>query len=367
MELKENPNAFKNLINRKTVIKYAEAIGSIASDFFEKGWFENLKALDQLELKARAQLISNELHRQFPSDQKKSYDVIERLLQNENWSGFELWPISEYLGTYGHAHFDRSLQLMKKLTEKFTSEFAVRPFLIQKPQKTYQYLLKMTKSKNVHHRRWASEGSRPRLPWGMKLTSAIENPKDGLLILENLKSDPELYVRKSISNHLNDISKDHPEVVIQTLKKWKKNKLNHFDFIKKQSLRTLIKKGNPKALELMNFSYQVPVQVLNLKIIKSDVKLGQDLQFSFSVQNPTQKSISVNIDYAIYFKKSNGQLSPHIFKLKVIQLKANEKIQIQKKHKIKLITTRKYYSGEQKLALVVNGQPTRQLSWKLKL
>lgn len=367
MKTKDNPNAFKNFINEKTIGKYAAAIKALRPDFSESEWVQNLKTLNQLELKARAQLISTELHRQLPSNEKRSFDTIEKILQHENWSGFELWPVSEYLGTFGLEHFDRSLHIMTRLTEIFTSEFAVRPFIMKDPNKTYQYLLKMTKSKNVHHRRWASEGSRPRLPWGLKLTCAIQNPKKGLQVLENLKSDQELYVRKSIANHLNDISKDHPDLVIHTLKKWKKDNLEHYQFIKKQALRTLIKKGNPQALELMGFHHQVSVKVLNFKIAKPNIKLNQEIEFSFSIQNPTQKTISVNVDYALYFKKSNGLLSPHVFKLKVVKLKANDKIQIKKRHKIKLITTRKYYSGDQKLALIVNGQSTQAKKWKLAL
>lgn len=367
MKKNENPNAFKNLINENTIKKYSNALAALDSSFSKTRWSQNLKTLHQLELKNRSQLIASELHRQFPVTQMKSFDVIEKLIQNFEWSSFELWPVSEYLGMHGHRQLERSFGLMTLLTEKFTSEFAVRSFLIQCPEKTFDYLLKMSKSSNVHHRRWASEGSRPRLPWGQKLNGSIKNPQQGLLILENLKSDSELYVRKSVSNHLNDISKDHPQLVIKTLLRWQKEKLPHFEFIKRQALRTLIKKGDTNALKLMGFSLNSTAKINHFKLIKNNIKMNQDLEFCFNIKNPTQKKMTVNIDFVLYLKKSSGRLSPHVFKLKIVNIKPCESIKISKKHKIKLITTRKYYPGKQKLALLVNGKIANLKSWQLSI
>lgn len=367
MSNNENPNAFKNLINESTIKKYSHALQTLDNSFSSVQWGQNLNTISQLELKNRMLLIASELHRQFPSNKKKSFDIIEKLMKKFKWSSFELWPISEYIGSYGHGYYDRSLELMTLLTEKFTSEFAVRPYLIKTPEKTYHYLLKMTKSSNVHHRRWASEGSRPRLPWGQKLTNAIQNPKLGLLILENLKADPELYVRKSVSNHLNDISKDHPKLVIKTLQSWQKDQLPHFNFIKRQALRTLIKKGDSQALKFMGFSLHESVNIKKFKLTNDSLRMNQNLEFSFEIQNPSQNEIIVNVDYILYLKKSNGNLAPHVFKLKVVNLEPYGVVTINKRHKIKLITTRKYYSGEQKVALLVNGKTEMLKKWELKI
>ena len=367
MEKKDNPSAFKNLINEKTVEKYGSRIQSFDKNFSKQAFLKNLKSLHGLELKARVQLIAAELHRQFPSTDKKSFESLKELMSQFDWSGFELWPVGDYLGSFGHKHFDVSLKLMTTLTEKFTSEFAIRSYLIQNPEKTYAYLMKMTQSSNVHHRRWASEGSRPRLPWGEKLPHAIQDPNPGLKILEKLKADSELYVRKSVANHLNDISKDHPGLVIQTLKAWQKDELPHFDFIKRQALRTLIKKGDPAALRLMGFGLQDKYEIKNFKISKNKIRMDQNLEFSFEIKNPSKKNITINVDYVLLLKKSNGALAPKVFKLKVIRLKPNESLKVSKRHKIKLITTRKYYSGAQKIALLVNGQTLHEKKWELSL
>lgn len=367
MEKNDNPSAFKNFINEKTVEKYGTRIQSFNKSFSKQIFSKNLKSLHDLELKARVRLIAAELHRQLPSTDKKSFESLKKLMSQFDWSGFELWPVGDYLGSFGHQHFELSLNLMTTLTEKFTSEFAIRSYLIKNPEKTYAYLMKMTQSSNVHHRRWASEGSRPRLPWGEKLADAIQNPREGLKILEKLKADSELYVRKSVANHLNDISKDHPGLVIQTLKAWQKDEIPHFDFIKRQALRTLIKKGDPAALKLMGFGLQDKYEIERFKLSKSKIKMNQDLEFSFEIKNPSKKNITINIDYVLLLKKSNGTLAPKVFKLKVIKLKPNESLKVLKKHKIKLITTRKYYFGTQKIALLVNGQTLNEKKWELYL
>ena len=61
------------------------------------------------------------------------------------------------------------MKYLMVFTPYSSSEFAVRPFIQRYPLKTMKQLMEWTESNDEHIRRLASEGSRPRLPWGAKL------------------------------------------------------------------------------------------------------------------------------------------------------------------------------------------------------
>ena len=254
----ENPNAFKLWINRGVLVKIAE---SIRQDFpsFDSSIFVGIaRELDALELKPRVHRVRDQLRAQLPEDYLKALKILLKAVKRGNLDGFDLWPFTEFVQTYGLDHPELSLEALYVLTEKFTGEFAVRPFLKKHPKLTQDFLMKCATDANVHVRRWVSEGTRPRLPWGERLNAFIEQPKTTLPLLEKLKHDSELYVRKSIANHLNDIAKDHPEVVLGVLKKWKSGApeihADKIEWIIHRSLRSLIKAGHPGALTLIGAS-----------------------------------------------------------------------------------------------------------------
>jgi 3-methyladenine DNA glycosylase AlkC len=221
----DNENALKNLINEKTVSSLGQEIVEVYPLFKRSEFLRVGKKLAPLELKARVKLLANELYVFLPADYKKALEIILKVLNKKKMklSGFELWPFSEFIGTYGLDHFDESMKAMYVLTQHFTSEFAVRPFILKNHVRVLKYFSKWASDKNKHVRRWVSEGSRPLLPWGGNIPLFIMNPTHTLLLLEKLKYDDELYVRKSVANHLNDISKNHPHVVIQMLRAWEKD------------------------------------------------------------------------------------------------------------------------------------------------
>jgi 3-methyladenine DNA glycosylase AlkC len=267
-------------------------------------------------------------------------------------------------------HLDSSLDALKEFTKLFTSEWAVRPFIKIYPKKTLSFLLRCAGDKNVNVRRWASEGSRPRLPWGEQIQAFIKDPRPTFAILEKLKFDSELFVRKSVSNHLNDVSKDHPDLVIDLLLSWKKQatekNISKVEWIINKSLRTLIKNGHTDALELIGVS-KAKIKVENFKIKKKIIHLGERLDFEIelhSVSNATQKLV---IDYIIHFVKSNKTTAPKVFKLKTIQLPMKGILKIEKSHHLKKITTREYYKGIHMLEIQVNGVVVDQLKWTLQM
>jgi 3-methyladenine DNA glycosylase AlkC len=354
----ENPNAFKLWISYEVAQKY------FSSDFDPKIKKTALKEisskLDSLELKDRVRLISSQLYQSLPKDFPKALEVLLRIAKKQNLKSFELWPATEFIQTYGLNHIDESIEAMLELTQRFTAEFCIRPFINSHGTKIYKKLYTHLDHPSEHVRRWLSEGTRPRLPWGEKLSLAIENPAHGLKILEKLKWDSSLYVRKSIANHLNDIAKDHPSVVIKTLDQWAKkipkSKSKEFNFIVNRALRTMIKNGDPGALTLIGVdSAKNKVAARNLKINKTNFKMGETLLLSFGLQNKSKKKIKFVADYIIYFQKANGHLAPKVFKLKTGWIESGQVLSIEKKHSFKPITTRKYHSGLHKISLKVNG------------
>jgi 3-methyladenine DNA glycosylase AlkC len=363
-------SAFKNLINPKVIQKIASEISNVWNPFDQREFVKISKKMEPLELKARVLLITEELKKHLPESYPKALKVLVKVIEKGRLEGFELWPFSEYIGQFGLDDFDLSMHAMHSLTQKFTSEFAVRPFFVRDHQKTLQYFKKWSQDKNHHVRRWVSEGSRPLLPWGMRLPVFIQDPTPTLELLTLLKFDEELYVRKSVANHLNDISKHHPELTVHTIVSWEKNcpteHQKKIEWIKRHSLRTLIKKGNPKALKLMGASGEMKAKVSEIRLMKNTVKLGEKLEFSFTLTSQGKSDQKLVIDYVIHFLKSNGSLGNKVFKLKTIKLEPGEKIEIQKSHSMKPITTMKYCSGEQGLSIQVNGKVVGRKKWSFK-
>jgi 3-methyladenine DNA glycosylase AlkC len=364
----ENEKAFKNWINPEVVKKIGTLFHSVYPKFNEERFFKKAQQLKDLELKARVLLLTEGLANELTGNFKIDKKILKDVLVQKKLKSFELWPISEYISQFGLDHFDESFDLMYHLTQEFTSEFAIRPFLKANPDLVLKKLSNWINDKNVHVRRWISEGTRPILPWGGKIPSFIQNPAT-IKLLDALKYDEEMYVRKSVANHLNDISKDHPSLVIKTLKNWLKNapedQKEKINWIKKHALRTLIKKGNISALELMGVLSEVNVKIIKFKLNKKSFKIGDPLQFEFGLELFEKKAHKLIIDYGIGFRKSNGSISTKVFKLKTISVPANGKIFLKKAHSLKKVTNLTFYPGIHELMVQVNGKILKKTIWEL--
>ena len=176
-----------------------------------------------------------------------------------------------------------------------------------------------------------------------------------------------MYVRKSVANHLNDISKDHPDLVVSTLKEWiKKTPKVHLDkihWIKKHALRTLIKKGDKNALSLMGVNHKHDVKLKSLVLNRKNYILGDVLEFEFVLESFGKEAQALIVDYLIGFVKSNGTISFKVFKLKSIKINPGQKLTIKKRHDLKKITTMTFYPGQHQLSVQVNGQVLKTAPW----
>lgn len=356
----EPESAFKNWIDVSLLKTMATSLTSVHPKFDSKALMQCQYDFPKLELKGRVQCVTKRLHELLPSEYPKALDLLMRSVRQGQLSGFALWPYSQFIQTYGREDFDLSFEAMKEMTKLFSSEFAIRPFLKADPKRGLKKMLALTKSKDEHLRRWASEGSRPRLPWGERIHFFINEPESTLAILTALRFDESLYVRKSVSNHLNDISKDHPELVIKVLREWHQTTpVKHqakIDWITRQALRGLIKQGHSSALQLVGVDSQAKIKMHSFKLDRAKLKLGQKITLEVWIESSATKSQKLIVDYVVHHVKSNGQTSPKVFKWKVIDLGAKEKLGLMKNHSVKPITTRAYYEGRHQVEVMINGQ-----------
>ncbi len=368
---KDNPDAFKHWFNEALVTRISNSLKKAYPAFNTRSFLKVVPKLAALEMKPRVHFIRDAMFAELPQDYLKALSILLKSAEVGNLKGFELWPYTEFIQHHGIKHVDESLEALYILTSKFTAEFAVRPFLVEHPKKTFARLKKWAGDENEHVRRWASEGTRPRLPWGMKLHASIVDPKPGLEILEKLKFDDSLYVRKSIANHLNDITKDHPDLVIATLKAWQKKVTAKdkakLEWIQKQALRTLIKKGYKPALDVMGFGAKAEIKLGELKLNKKKFSEKDILVFELDLISNSAKPQVLAIDYIIHYQKANQKSSAKVFKLKVFELKPKEAFTLKKNHSLKPVTTRKHYAGLHRLEIQVNGKVLAAADWQLTL
>ena len=255
----EEYKQLKYYYDKKLTINLADKILKVYPKFQKQKFVSTIdKKVKNLELKGRVETIADALHKFLPDEYPKAIRILLQILgpQNKNETGmfkegYWLLPVAFFVEKYGTDHFEISTGAIYEITQRSTGEYAVRPFLVKFPKKMTSLMLKWSKNKNVHVRRLSSEGLRPRLPWAKKLEQFIDDPTPILPILENLKKDESMFVKKSVANNLNDILKDNYSVGIRILKKWSKTKNKDTQWIIKHALRNEIKKENPEAVKLV--------------------------------------------------------------------------------------------------------------------
>lgn len=360
----EEKTLLKNGINKHSIQFIAEVFSQAMPSFDAKSFINaSNHRLDTLELKERVHHIIEALHQHLPQDFKKTAPILKKL--RNIWlakktqrasNGFTAWPVIDYVGVYGINHPELALPVLKALTPLFSAEFAIRPFLLNHFDITYQYLQAWCLDSDEHVRRLASEGSRPRLPWGPRLPFFCDDPTLILPLLAQLKNDPSDYVRRSVANNLNDISKDHPQVVVATCTAWQHQPSKETEWIIRHATRSLVKNGHPGVLNLLGYTASPSINLTGLRLDNHDIRLGETLTIDFTLTSTSKNEQRLVIDYAIHHIKANGKQSAKVFKLKSLTLPARQALSLQKKHPFQKITTRQYYSGTHTVEILVNGK-----------
>lgn len=354
----------KELFNCAFYEQFADSFTTVYNGFERNQFVKDVtRNFEPLSLNERMRNTSVVLQKHLPADYEKALEIMYAVVPTLK-TGYTTLVFPDFVSQFGLKHQQLSLEALKYFTRFGSSEFAIRVFLKHDFEKTLATMVEWAGDENHHVRRLASEGSRPRLPWSFKLPQVIENPRITQPILEQLKADPELYVRKSVANHLNDFSKDNPDYMLDLVGSWDRSH-PHTAWIVKHGTRTLIKKGNAASMAVFGFEKEVKLLIENFRLVSSDLKLGDVLDFSFDLVSEKQTSQKLVVDYIIHYRKSAGDLSPKVFKLKELHLEPNQRITLSKKQRIQDFTTRKHYAGDHLLEIQVNGVVMAKLSFQL--
>ena len=342
----------KDVFNRKFIKKLAADLKESYPKFDETVFIKAIFSKDWKEkaLKQRMRHISENMQCGLPSNYKKAISLLKPV--SDNYSELQHLIFPDFIELCGIDDLSTSIEAMEYFTEKSSSEFPIRFFIIQYEKQMLAQMKKWAKSKNEHLRRLASEGCRPRLPWAIGLPKYKKDPSAILPILETLKEDESEYVRRSVANNLNDISKDNPNVAIEIAKKWK-GLSPETDKLVKHGCRTLLKQGDPKTIKLFGFREPKDIQIKKFKVTK-EIKMGDEIEFAFTLNTDKKKLGLLRVEYIIEFARQNNKTGKKVFKISEGQYAENER-NITKKHSFKPISTRKYYVGNHSVSVVVNG------------
>lgn len=315
------------------------------------------------ELKDRVLVMSEGLRTRLPQDYPGAVPILLSTLGDElregegmfNTSWF-LMPVARFVEEYGLDHPELSLDAIEEITRRHTGEYAIRPYIEYHYAPSMRRIGQWAHSPSHNVRRLASEGVRPRLPWARTLDIFVGDPQPVLEVLEPLRSDPSEYVRKSVANNLNDISKDNPEVALATVLRWlEESPTAETTWIVKHGLRTLVKQGDQQALALLGATGGDRIHVSRLRVSPRSVTVGDTLVIDFEIENTDDRAHSVTVDYVVHHVRKNGRSIPKVFKLTTLDLDAGERRSLRKSHPIKEVQTRKYYPGEHLVDVQVNG------------
>ncbi|MFZ5877308.1 MAG: DNA alkylation repair protein [Nitrospirota bacterium] len=321
-----------------------------------------LDGYEHLELTPRARRIARSLAKHLPENYERAIEILLRSLgprlertEGQGMAPFLYLPHVFFVAEHGLDHFEPSMRAQYELTQRFTAEFSIRAFLVRCPERTLARLATWASDPDAHVRRLVSEGSRPRLPWAPRLRAFQRDPRPVLALLERLKDDPELYVRRSVANNLNDIGKDHPAVLVETCRRWMTDVTPERGWIVRHALRSAVKRGDRSALAILGYGHKVTAAIRGVSLTPTRARVGGAVSLAFDVVNTSEKQQHLLIDFKIHFMKANGSSSPKVFKLKAINLAPRGRIRLGKTVSLREMTTRTHYPGTHRVEILVNG------------
>jgi 3-methyladenine DNA glycosylase AlkC len=356
---------FKDIYNQQYVGDVAVAVKdeyptfdteTFTSRVFDADW-------EARELKERMRHITLTLHDLLPADYRVALGVLRQASVRLGEYGFENVIFSDYVAVYGLDDWEASIPALAQFTQQVSAEFAVRPFIVQCQDRMMAQMLEWAKSDSPHLRRLATEGCRPRLPWGIALAGLKADPSPILPVLEQLKDDESESVRRSVANNLNDISKDNPDVVIDVLQHWQAHDTEEMRWITRHALRTLLKAGHPKALELLGYPTDPAIAVRDLTVEPESIPMGGAVTLSFDVESLGDGPQNLMIDFVMHLMRANGKQTPKVFKLTQRTIQPGEILHITKRFSFEPVTTRKYYPGGHGVEPKINGKVFAQVEF----
>lgn len=365
--------ALKNQYGTKIPYRIAAMISQSYPHFDKQKFLDFvLPDYESLELMPRGWHMADGLRHALPNNYETAIEILLASLppaqsaiaetsptadrEGGSLAPFLFMPHTFFVARYGLDDFDASMRAQYELTQRFTAEFSIRPFLERHTDATLQTLQRWIADPSEHVRRLISEGTRPRLPWASRLRKFQNNPAPVLALLEQLKDDCSLYVRRSVANNLNDIGKDNPQVLFSTAKRWMTDASAQRAWVVKHALRVAIKNAEPQALAIIGFGKPAKVLVENVLIAPQTTTEGGQVRLSFELSNKTRNAQSLLVDFQVHYVKANGQTRPKVFKLSQLELLPNKSVQLSKKISLAAMSTRRHYPGKHQIDLLINGQ-----------
>lgn len=351
------PVQLKEWFNEARYRWLAEQIGACCPGF-DRGRFLKhvLEGLAERELLQRLRRTTEAFHLAIPGDYGAHLEVLRALAPRIGHSFVGILPC-DYVGCHGLGDFDRSMQALAEFTKYGSGEFAVREYLRADFDRALRHLKGWVSSPCEHVRRLASEGLRPRLPWSFQLRNLIQDPTPAKEILEALRVDPSIYVRKSVANHLNDISKSHPELMLGWLERWDLSD-ERSAWIAKHACRTLIKAGDARALGLFKVGKGARVEVAHFGVSPKRVRIGGRVDLALELLSVGRARVPQRliIDFAVHFAREGDRASRKVFKWKMLELGAGQKLSLSKGITLVQRSTRRLVPGVHRVELLVNGE-----------
>ncbi|MGF1618246.1 MAG: hypothetical protein ACFCU2_10665 [Acidimicrobiia bacterium] len=365
-----------HLFNRDTMTRLGRLLAPVIPDLATNEFVAEVMAgMGPLELKQRITHIAAIVDRYLPEDYAQSIEMImaalppplDPSLSDGDFGDFIFAPFGEIIVARGldPGSFDLSMDAIKQVTQRFSMEGPIRPFIDAYPHRTLAVLREWAGDESYHVRRLVSEGTRPLLPWAPRIRLVAP---ETVPLLDLLHADPTRYVTRSVANHLNDIAKTDPGLVVDTLRRWRAGGLQdelELDWMARHALRTLIKRGDRAALELLGFSADPAVSVGPIIVVPAGpVRIGDPLRFEFEITAHGEEKLVV--DYIIDFVKKDGAAGPRVFKLKSIDMRAGETRLLSKSHRMPASsTTFTLYPGTHRLTVQVNGRQASATEFEL--
>lgn len=314
-----------------------------------------------LSLTARGLRIAEALHAHLPADYPRAVDILLASASQPHehraasgMSGFLFMPHLFFVAKHGLDHFEESMLAQHALTQRFTAEFSIRAFLEKHPVRTLERLHEWTSDPSPHVRRLVSEGTRPRLPWAPRLRAFQRDPRPVLELLEKLKDDPELYVRRSVANNLNDIGKDHPELLTRVARRWLRGASPERRWIVGHALRSAVKRADAGALAALGYGEKAAVKLLEVTIAPSSPRIGGHVNIAFEIVNRSRRPQRVLVDLVVHFVKARGT-GAKTFKLRAVELAPGARARFAKRIGLRQLTTRRHYPGVHRVDALLNG------------
>jgi 3-methyladenine DNA glycosylase AlkC len=352
--------AFKEQIDEDAITRLARALSDVDARFAVEAFIgDATEGLQNLELKARVAHVALALGQHLPDPFTTAAEVVGRaVVDGAPWEPFDLWPVQHWAMTTGIDEPKTALALIATVTPHFSGEFAVRPFIDRSPSSMLAMLHRWAQDSDEHLRRLASEGSRPRLPWGPRLTTA---PDWAVAVLDRLRNDPSEYVRRSVANHLNDLSHLDPDLALAVAQRWAAERPNAdpdtMAATLRRALRTLVKRGHPTALALVGADHRAAITVEAFTLTPDDLTIGGEVELAVRLRSQEPASVTAIVDYRVDYVAADGGRNAKVFKWRTVRLDPDVPVALVRRQHFRDVSIRRHRPGPHQITVLVNGRP----------